>query len=451
MFQMPLRDDHISYENAPGHFSAMLNVINVNQPLSVIGVNKDCVVIYGANPSPQEGGSLLLFNTQFNVVESKQFFKIYFNNSRLWAQDKYIFLAYGQTLAAVQFRISKEQLSDMVGSQRFIEQRTPIDTECINVDGELEDMLRFDSEPTKNHVSAFHNSVDKKPIFQNGTLMNGDAHEVTLNKPTKSTYTEDTFNAALRNIYQYDIDLNVIRDSTFPPGILQLNLSSNINDVPFTSDVIQLLTAELEKTGFSEVTITEYVIPVLIKADLADELVTCLRKYTNISEKWLIEAIKYFVQKRRTNADQDASTALDPHINTALSCSFNEDEIREHVRDCLQFDDVLFLLNHIYEALSSGDIQLEERPQYGDSFDDDKLLVKWFIVIIDAHFHQFVMSRDLTLVELLLKWKLLVDEYIIDLQGLRTVEALLTNLIDGKSIKDKHGSKWYSIEEVKLY
>lgn len=451
MFQMALRDDHISFENAPGHFSTMLHVINVNQPLSVIGVNKDCIAIYGGNSTPQEGGSLLLFNTQFNVVESKQYFKIYFTNSRLWSQDKYIFLAYGQTLAVVQFRMSKEQLSDMVGSQRIAEQRAPIDTECINVDGELEDMLRFDPEPIRNHISTLNNSIEKKPILQNGTGSTAGTSAVDLNKPTKSIYNEDTFDEAIRNIYQYDIDISVIRDSTLPPGILQLSLSSNINDMPFTSDVIQFLTAELERTGFSEMAITEYVIPILIKADLADELVTCLRKYTNISEKWLVEAIKYFVQKQRASIDDNTKTSPDQKLNAALSCSFNEEEIREHIRDCLQFDDVLFLLNYIYEALKSENVQLEERPEYGDSFDDDQLLVKWFIVIIDAYFHQFVMSRKKDLVELFLKWKELIDNYLVDLQGLKSVEALLINLIDGKSIRDKHGSKWYSIEEVKLY
>lgn len=431
----------------------MINAINVQQPLSVIGINKDCIAIYGANPCPQEGGSLLMYNTQFNVVESKQFFKIYFNNSRLWVEDKYIFLAYGQTLAVVQFRISREQLSDMVGSQQALEQKTPIDTECINCDGDLEDMLRFDPEMSRhqNIKDEFNDSIEKEKALQNGTSNLVHNHVNGFGVPIKSVYNEESFDNAIRNIYQYDIDLEVIRDKTLLPDMVQLNISSNVRDVPFTIDAIQLLTAELERSGFGEIAITDYVVPVLIKADASDELITCLRKYTNISEKCLIESVKYFIDKQKASLNDETTIQMDPNLNTVLSCSFDEDHIRDHIRGCLKFDDVLYLLDYLYATLKSEDVQLEERPQNGDHFDDDQQLIKWFTVIIDAYFHQFIMSRDSTLLKSLLKWKGIIDEYVIDLQSLKSIEASFNNLIEGKSIKDKHGSKWYSIEEVKLY
>lgn len=428
----------------------MMNAISVQQPLSIIGINKDCIAIYGANPSPQDGGSLILYNTQFNVVESKQYFKIYFNNSRLWIEDKYIFLASGQTLAVVQFRISKEQLSDMVGSQRR-EQRVPIDTECINVEGDLEDKLQFDSEPY-NYAEHTIEAVDKEHTLQNGTRAHDNASsEATPNRPNRFMYNEDTFDIELRSIYQHDIDVEILRDSTLPADMLQLNLTSNIRDLPFNTETVHMLSSELERNGFSEISITEYIIPLLIKADRSDELVICLRKYTNVSEKWLVEAIKYFVDKQSANNVTTANVAMDTNLNAALSCSFNEDHIREHIRATLNFDHVIYLLNYIYEALKAHEVQLEERPQHGDYFNDDQTLLKWFNTIIDAHLHQFIISRNIELKNSLLKWKELIDGFVIDLQGLKTVEALLINLVDGKSIRDKHGSKWYSIEEIQLY
>lgn len=434
----------------------MMNAINVRQPLSIIGINKDCIAIYGANPSPQDGGSLILYNTQFNVVESKQYFKIYFNNSRLWIEDKYIFLASGQTLAVVQFRISKEQLSDMVGSQRTLEQRVSIDTECINVEGDLEDMLQFDSEP---HIHVDHTiSAVKKETntnLQNGSMTPDNATaEVTVNGPTKLLCNEETFDTALRSIYQHDIDVEVLRDNTLLSDMLQLHLSSNIRDIPFSTETVHMLSSELERNGFAETAITEYVIPLLIKANLSDELVICLRKYTNVSEKWLVEAIKYFIDLQMsdsTNNSTSANAPIDANLNAALSCSFNEDHIREHIRVILNFDHVLYLLNYLYEALKAQDVQLEERPQNGDNFSDDQLLLKWFNTIIDAHLHQFIISRNIELKNSLLKWKELIDGFVIDLQSLKTIEALLINLVDGKSIRDKHGSKWYSVEEIQLY
>lgn len=443
IFHLSLREDSNLAQNAPGQFSSMMNAISVEQSLAIIGISKDCIAIYGANPSPQEGGSLILYNTQFNVVESKQYFKIYSNNSRLWVGGKYIFLAYGQTLVVVQFRISKEHLSDMVGSQRSIEQRAPIDTECINIDGDLEDMLRFDA-----HVTA-----NEKPVLQNGFSDHSHgkiAHDSTNSSGNQILNTE-AFNAALRNIYQYNIEVDIIRDANLLPDMLQLSLSSNVNDAPFAVEGIQMLAAELERTGFSETVISEYIIPLLIKADLSDELVTCLRKYTNISEKYLVAAIAYFIEKRRTKTTDDAKLNADRNLNAALSCSFNDEHIREHLSVGLKFDYVQELLEYIYDALKAEDVQLEERPQNGDSFDDDQLLLKWFITIIDANFHKFVIYRHASLIQSLLKWKELIDGYVVDLQGLKVVEASLINLVDGKSTRDKHGSKWYSIEEVKLY
>lgn len=444
---LSLRDDITLSEQAPGHFAFMLNAINVQQPLSVTGISKDCIAIYGANSSPQEGGSLILFNTQFNVVESKQYFKIYFNNSRLWVEDKYIFLASGQTLAVVQFRISKEQLSDMLGSQRSLEQRCPIDTECINVDGELEDMLRFDLDASKSASKQTKDGTSN----QNGTATHLDHIPLLAPKGGRRALEgQATFNADLRDLYQYDIVVDTIRDPSLLPDMMQLHLSSNLNDSPFTVDAIQMLTAELERSGVGEMEITEYVIPVLIKADLTDELIVCLRKYTNISEKVLVQAIKYLLEKARSDVRSEEEEKQ-KYLNVALSCSFHEDLIMKHLRLCLSFDDVLYLLNYIYEALKAEELQLEERPQFGDNYDDDVLLTKWFSTIIDAHFHQFIMSQNPELTEQLRKWKELVDRYVLDLQGLKTVEALVVNLIDGKSLRDKQCSKWYSIEEVKLF
>lgn len=145
IFMMALRLNPL--EDAPGHFVSMLPAISVDYPLSILGVSRDCIAIYGANAT-QEGGALILYNTQFKVIESKQLFKVFFTNSQLWCVDTHIFLAAGQKLAVISFRISKEHLSDMLGSQRCINLNTFVDTECINTDAGLEEVLEFDKEAT---------------------------------------------------------------------------------------------------------------------------------------------------------------------------------------------------------------------------------------------------------------------------------------------------------------
>lgn len=167
-------------EDAPGHFVSMLPAINVDYPLSILGVSRDCVAIYGAHAT-QEGGALILYNTQFKVIESKQLFKVFFTNSQLWCVDTHIFLAAGQKLAVISFRISKEHLSDMLGSQRCINLHTFVDTECINSDAELEEILEFDKEATTTtlaatcnedttHASMDHDMAEQSPLTADNHL-----------------------------------------------------------------------------------------------------------------------------------------------------------------------------------------------------------------------------------------------------------------------------------------
>lgn len=432
-------------KDTPGHFVSMLTAINVDHPLSVLGVSRDCIAIYGANAT-QEGAALILYNTQFKVIESKQLFKVFFTNSRLWTVDTYIFLAAGQKLAVFSFRISKEQLSDMLGSQRSMNLTSFVDTECINTDAELEEQLEFDSKAS-SHGNA------------NGTDTNGhtdyDMHELNLDEKSRAYEQPDDVIGDLRSMQQNDIQIDINLDDDLLADMVELKLSASTNSQHFDSKTIHLLVAELERIGESEISISNMIIPMCIESNLPDDLVVCIRNYTNISEKMLAISIKYLIGKIRTECanNEDLSTQFYSKLNAVLSCSFQPELMLEQLRAYLNFEDVLLLLNHIYAALTSDTKQLEERPQCGDTEDDeDILLVKWFTVIIDSHFHQFILSRDSQLIEKLTKWKESVDSLLVDIQQSKTVSAMLYNLLDGKLIaKENIATKWYSIEEVKLY
>lgn len=432
-------------KDTTGHFVSMLTAINVDHPLSVLGVSRDCIAIYGANAT-QEGAALILYNTQFKVIESKQSFKVFFTNSRLWTVDTYIFLAAGQKLAVFSFRISKEQLSDMLGSQRSMNLTSFVDTECINTDAELEEQLEFDSKAS-SHGNA------------NGTDTNGhtdyDMHELNLDQKSRAYEQPDDVIGDLRSMQQNDIQIDINLDDDLLADMVELKLSASTKSQHFDSKTIHLLVAELERIGESEISISNMIIPMCIESNLPDDLVVCIRNYTNISEKMLVISIKYFIGKIRTECanNEDSSTQYYSKLNAVLSCSFQPELMLEQLRAYLNFEDVILLLNHIYAALTSDTKQLEERPQCGDTEDDeDILLVKWFTVIIDSHFHQFILSRDSHLIEKLTKWKESVDGLLVDIQQSKTVSAMLYNLLDGKLIaKENIATKWYSIEEVKLY
>lgn len=439
-------------EDAPGHFVSMLPAINVNYPLCVLGVSRDCIAIYGANAT-QEGGALIFYNTQFKVIESKQLFKVFFTNSQLWCVDTYIFLAAGQKLAVISFRISKEQLSDMLGSQRCINLQTFVDTECINTDAELEEVLEFDKDASTSTSTAGTGDIC--------TTSNPIDHEMAEpNRLIASNGRLDTFENSddllddLHALQHNDIDVKIQMDDELLADMADLKLSSNTMSTLFKNRNIHSLVAELERIGESEIAISNLIVPMCIESDSADDLVVCIRHYSNISEKMLSKSIKYFIDKLNSAADETVADQHRERLNAILSCTFEPELVVEQLRAHLNFHDILHLLNHIYTALTSNERQLEDRPSVcdNDTCDEDILLIKWFTVVLDSHFNQFILSRDTELVEKLIQWKETVDNLLIDIGQSKVISAMLYNLVDSKLMaKENVATKWYSIEEVKLY
>lgn len=459
---MPLRfDESANQSNVPGYFVAMLNLFKVDQPLTIHAVGKDCVAIYGANEQ-QEGASLVLYNTRFNVAQSKQFFKVYFNNARIWVMGKYILLAYGQTLACVSYRIAKEQLADMVGSQRSKTALTTsvIDKDSINEESSLEEAITFDAE---RQAVANAERIDNLASIEA-------ASKVQPNVAQKAEIAE-RIQQDLNSLYAHGVLLDINRGDIFLSDTVQSQIGANVRDSCFVEDEVLLLAAELEKVGASEVEITERIVPLLIQTKRPDELVRCLRKYANISDKMLVRTLKFFLNLstgeatangvqngdvgvastvRRQQLHIDATKAR--YVNVVLSCSFAADQLIGSLRSELDFSEVLCVLKHITGLLDDANCGLEEMIQFGDAFNEDLQLLAWFGVIVDAHYQQFVLSRNAEVLGLLTKWRDYINDQIDSVRGMKSLSAELYNLVNGKTLAtDKQSSKWYSVEVIKLY
>ena len=408
----------------------MLNDLSVAQPLTMVGVSKDCISIFGGN-AHQEGSSLVLFNTRFSVVQSKQFFKVYFNNAKFWICGNHILLAFGHTLACVSFRISKEQLSDMIGSQRTNEMQTIINKDCINEEIELEEEAFMTSKESR-YTGRILPPVDKLPF---------DLHSV------------DT---QLQSLYSHNVICEIQKVNSDLSSGIQTKLCTNVHDGMFHLDIIQMLTTELEKYGASDLEITEKLIPLLIEKNLDSELLICFKKYANISDKMLVKSLKYFLNTTCTTDDKQNRNGLSSkqktQINAVFSCSFNENLIKDHLRTDLNLDEVILLLDELAQCVQKADQILIELPQFGDDFDDDLQLVSWFSIILDAHYQQFILSRNVEFAKMIGAWKEIIDQYVADIRELKTLTPLLCNLVKGKSLNvQNQSSKWYSVEAVKLY
>ncbi|XP_055844846.1 uncharacterized protein LOC129911163 [Episyrphus balteatus] len=471
-----------------GQFVSMFDDLKLDTPLTILGVSKNCVAIYGAN-STQEGGSLILYNTQFKVIKSKQFFKIYFNYSRLWLVESSILLAMGQNLSVVSYQTSKETLSDLVGSQISNDFSKNVALEFINEEEELEDHLclaeiqkPLSIQPTK--IKTIINKSKEPSEFANGM-------EIAFQDDAE-------FMKELNRLNNRNVHVELMQIESGCDG-LDINLMANYGDLGFVREEVQIIATQLEQCGASEHEITEKLLSVLIKADLVEDIAVCLRRYTNISERILVQTLKYVLQdfkvpsptneeeqssgKTLTNGDHNnmevdipadhndkdtefpiidllAKKTYEPKkvknrqdlMNIILSCSFDVRIICTYVSQIIDYDETLKMLEYLYTLITSEEQILEDRPDCPVMIDEDMRILRWFEVFLSTHFQKMTLSKDQRLCELLIKWNEIFLKYKQQIFELENVAALMYNIVKKKHIcKEKNYSKWYSIERVRLY
>jgi hypothetical protein len=473
-----LRYDSKQETGSLGNFISMLNIINTEQPLTIIGISKDCVAIYAGNPN-LEGASIIVYNIQFKVVQARQFFKIFYNDSLLWTVDNNIFLAVGQQMSVIPFRVSREQLSDMLGSQKTTVAGTYVDMESINEDADYEECLTVD------YDKDFTTEQLKSCVLTNG-FVEGDEEEMPV-KPTMHEKRLSKLEASGKRVAQlpvtpfacpYDVDkslrslikedmlFEIIYDEHLLPGTVDTKLFSNCDDSLVFSENYEVLANELEKCGASEYEISEKLLNLLIPAQATEDIAVCLRRYTTIPEKALVKTLKFILSlapiqqqlttpeksKKKKNKKLPEEDTIDL-LNLALSCSFVATSIIPHLRQEIDMSTALSLCNHLYNIVATdGSDCLYELPENCESFDMDTKACEWLMVLLDSHYQQFVLTKDEEVFASLKDWQKHLNGYLGNLNELRALQAQLDLVVRKKKIdKEKRINKWYSIESVQLY
>lgn len=455
-----------------GNFISILNMINTSQPLSMVGISRDYVAIY-ANNLNQEGATLLLYNVQFKVVQAKQFFKVFFGNSRFWLVENHLLLAFGQTLAVVPYKISKEQLSDMVGTQRGVEVRNYVDNESINEDCDFNEGYAF--------VGGLEDGVEEEEESE----VESDEQEVVY----KLFESVEKFEETLQQVYRSDLMVDTVRDDGLPEDLIQMRLMSNVDGSigPLVfSESFEMLASELEKHGFCEMEITEKVIPLMIEAGASMDIGKCLKRYSTVSERSLVSALKYALGCQEKKAPANAtipdveqllkkvsgskipkvSEELQPSfilddpapqpivdlLNIILSCTVHRSQILPLLRKEIDLSSVLILLDHLLFLLTDPITCLVQTPDNADSFDSDEQVIAWANLLIDSHYQQIVLSRDAEVKRRLLVWAEVVKRHAASLAELKALTPTIQRLVEGKHNQGSNQhNRWYSIETVQLY
>lgn len=434
IFMLPLRYSESTPMKAEFEFVEMFSCLRVDKPLTVISVSTNCIAIYGGN-TKQHGASLILYNTRHHIVQMAQNFKVHLDTCRLWVIDNYILMAVGQRLSCARFLISQEKLSDIIGSKRSTESNKLVVKDRINEESELEDNSSFN----KDVLGSIENFVQKTPTPK--SLKKKVHPRSEYRQPTEIF---ENFEANLATLYNFDMDVAIVQDNA-PTDSIKVRSSVHPKDRPFSYIEIQSLVAELENCGVSETEISEHVIPLLINAKLSSELAVCLRKYTNVSERMLAQSLKYFIGMGECD---DKLT----YIKQIFTCSFGDELIREALRTNLNLDNAIYLLDLIHQQLGDEYALLDESPQYGHNFDGDVALVKWFMVILDAHYQQFLLARDSSIIEKIVEWKALIESFVEAIRDMKSISGQLRSFVRGKwKGDDNKNSKWYTVEGVQLY
>uniref|UniRef100_A0A2M4BFG6 Putative nucleolar protein 11 n=1 Tax=Anopheles marajoara TaxID=58244 RepID=A0A2M4BFG6_9DIPT len=457
-----------------GNFFELIQTIDVTQPLSMANIGKDYIAVY-ANNNNRDGATLALFNIQFKVFQAKQYFKVYFRTSRFWVIENYILLAFGETLAVVPFKISKEQLSDLVGSQRTFDLSNGIDDESINDEADLTEGYSFAGSLPAIAEHAYDTEEDSDDDEQKDEAF---YHQYV---------NEKDFEESLRLAYGNELPVTVVHDATLPPDEVQVKLFNNpdLTLGPLVlSEKFEIIAEEMERAGLSEMEICDRMVPVLLQANLSHDLAKCLKRYSVVSERMLVRALKYAMsctiepteesndpepgEVDETKPLPDASEVLPEQniiheaarlhrsrhdlLNVVLSCTYNRTIIIPIVRAELDFPSVVKLLQHLEYLLEDPMATLCETLHNGDSFDSDEKTIEWITVLLDAHYQQFLLSKDDAVLEQLRRMLAIIDRHVESLRQLKTLAPELLRLVECKKGSAASSSnKWYSIETLQLY
>lgn len=385
-------------ENDTGHLMAMLDFLSIDQPLSVVGIAKNYIAIYGAN-AQHEGSSLILYNVQYSLVEAKQYFKVFFNNSTMWTIDDNILLAMGQSLSVIPIHIADEQLINIMGSKMGPKYRTMVEKNFIDEDGDNEMRIQLSKEMTLL-------SEPMPPNFQ-------------PNKPIPLEVFD--------RIWKKAIDVQTVEIGSSAKADFSINGGIKL------SNPIRKMVEVMENQGCSEIEITSQLIPICLATNSSD-LIEIFKMFENISEVCLINCLKYAMDKE--------DNVL---VVTVLAKDFDELHMVQQIREKMSLEEDVNLLKILYEVLT-GTVNLT-------ADDEIELVLKWLACILDAHFSQFVLSKSEEVFTEFFRWKCKIDKYVGDLEKLNKLSAVVANLAAGQTTgtaEQKHQSKWYNVELISL-
>lgn len=390
-------------ESDAGQFIEMINFIKLDQPFSISSPTKNYIAVYGGN-AQQEGSSLMLYNTQYNMIEVRQNFKVLFNNSRLWTLGSNILLATGQSLSVFPFYVADEELLHLIGSMKHSQDRALVQNDMIDEGSDDQNLIEFQ----QNMQPATFNIEEKK-----------------RNAITASEFddmVESLISTTAVRLFEEESD-----------GQVTIALNEDPAAEAFSMPIRTLIRV-MESQGFSEMEITNELVPQLINHGAEKDLMAVLAKYTTLSEGVIVDCLH--------NAIRAENKEL---LARVLAIDFEEEYLISNLRKKLTIEDVLFFVQFLYECLS-GSCSCPDV----DDMDLSEVVLKWLTCLIDAHYTNILLSKSKHMAKQFTKWRVLIEKHIEGLQQLANFSALVERMAKAKCANVAASSKWYNIEVIRI-
>lgn len=456
-----------------GALHAIVDSINADSKLAVAPISADCIAIY-ASKDGDDGSFVLLYNLKYKIIQSKVPFKVYLSNFKMWTVRKNIFLAMGEQLSVIPYRITTDHLSSMVGSQCDSALNVAVEKEMVNEDVHFEENLEMDENQEAIVGMEFH--------FQND-----DWRRPKNKSKGKTVVSANEVSDQLEQLCRKELVVDLTRLDHQAPGLVQGKLLTNVDEAfPVLSENFELLCMEYEKFGCSEIEITNKLIPILIKLNQVSDLGLLFKRYNHVSEQMLVKVIKFLLsfssgdtskakvtttvseatlskqqlsnEKKVKNANVFLNKVRDNSrdvLPVVICCSFDSKTMVKFLRN-ISLDEAIQLMDHLYETLvtSSIDETTETRGNLvdGTDFDLDTQLFEWMKLLLDSHYQRILLSRDSNLHKKLALWLKLVDDHIKILADMSEMRHVLAKLSTKKAIfTSKKCNQWYTIEKLELY
>lgn len=413
-------DECVESEHSPGNFVAVISTLNVDSPLSILGIAKNCVAIYGANNN-QEGASLLLYNTQFKVVKAQQYFKVFFDSSRIWIIDDNILITMGQNLSVVTYRMPQELLVDLLGTY-YSENLIRIEGDLINEEDYLQSICSY-----KENVSTMNASNYESPKNIQDYRNHLSSHEISY----KHFGVREKINPFIK----------VDQGQSFLNNTITVQ-KSKLESHLINRTIFEFFIHQLENYGTTQQEVSEKLLFLVGKCSGSSKITSLLSRLSSAPLSVFVKRFFSILMKSCSNSSYESFTAA---MLKTCCLETGIQPLQQAAKINIFRSDLLFLLDYFYKQLS----QVSTSPSEICNMKLEMRIFYWFDILLNAYFQQLLLSKDNKVVALLLKWAELISSYRNQINMLEDLVTRLYNLVQKEYfIENSNSFLWYAIEDL---